>query len=138
MSGKEFIFEKTVYLGNTNMFGNVYFARYFDWQGEAREAFFQKTVPESLDLFKSGIKFVTIEAFIKYNKETLVFDEVLIKVSAGNFKTTTLDLVFTYLNKKTGELIATGKQKIGFVGPNNKVIPIPEQLKSAWNKFLET
>lgn len=136
MSEKEFVFEKTVYLGNTNMFGNVYFSRYFDWQGEAREAFFNKTVPESLSIFKSGIKFVTIEASIKYNRETTVFDEILIKVRAENFKITTLDLIFTYINKKTGELIATGKQKIGFVDSNNKVIPIPEQLKQAWSKFI--
>ena len=137
MEIKEFIFEKTVYLGNTNMFGNVYFARYFDWQGEAREAFFSKTVPGSSLLFKSGIKFVTIEAYIKYNKETVVFDEVVIKVRAENFKITTFDLIFTYLDKKTRELVATGKQRIGFVDSNNKVIPIPEQLKKAWNKFTE-
>jgi enediyne core biosynthesis thioesterase len=137
MENKEFSFEKTVYLGNTNMFGNVYFARYFDWQGEAREAFFQKTVPNSLEIFKSGIKFVTIEAAIKYHRETRVFDEVVIKVRAENFKITTLDLVFTYVNKKTGELVAVGKQKLGFVDPQNKVIPIPEQLKKSWEKFLE-
>jgi acyl-CoA thioesterase FadM len=137
MSEKEFIFEKVVYLGDTNMFGNVYFARYFDWQGEAREAFFNKTVPDSLIIFKSGIKFVTIEASIKYNKEAIVFNEILIKVKAENFKITTLDLVFTYLDKKTGELIAIGRQKIGFVDSNNKVIPIPDQLKNAWRKFIE-
>lgn len=136
MPEKEFIFEKTVYLGNTNMFGNVYFAKYFDWQGEAREAFFYKTIPDSLSIFRSGIKFVTIEAFVKYNKESLVFDDIVIKVRAENFKTTTLDLIFTYLNKKTGDLIAKGRQKIGFVDQNNKVIPIPKQIKDAWNKFI--
>jgi len=138
MSEKDFVFEKTVYLGNTNMFGNVYFARYFDWQGEAREALFNKTVPESLSLFKSGIKFVTIEASIKYNKETTIFDEILIKVRAENFKTTTLDLIFKYINKKSGDVVAMGKQKLGFVDSNNKIIPIPEQLKQAWSKFIET
>jgi acyl-CoA thioesterase FadM len=136
MAEKEFVFEKTIYLGNTNMFGNVYFARYFDWQGEAREAFFHKTVPDSLAFFKSGIKFVTIEASIKYNKETTVFDEVIIKVRAENFKITTLDLIFTYIDKKTGGLIAMGKQKIGFVDANNKVIPIPDKLKASWSKFI--
>ena len=137
MPEKDFIFEKVVYLGNTNLFGNVYFARYFDWQGEAREALFNKTVPESLSLFKSGIKFVTIEASIKYNKETTIFDEILIKVKAENFKVTTLDLIFTYINKKTDDVIATGKQRIGFVDSNNKIIPIPERLKQAWSKFIE-
>jgi len=137
MPGKEFVYQKKIYLGNTNMFGNVYFARYFDWQGEAREAFFEDTVAGCMQLFGSGIKFVTIEASIKYNKETIVFDEVLIKVKAENFKVTMLDLIFTYVNKKTGELVALGKQKIGFVDANNKVIPIPEELKDAWSKFIK-
>ena len=30
MAEKEFIFEKIVYLTDTNMFGNAYFVRYFD------------------------------------------------------------------------------------------------------------
>lgn len=137
MGDKEFIFEKTIYLGNTNLFGNVYFARYFDWQGEARESFFNKLFPESKSLFKSGIKFVTIEASVKFVKETFAFDEIIIKVHAENLKFTTLDLIFTYLNKKTGELIARGRQKLGFVDSNNKVIPIPEQLKIAWKEFIE-
>ena len=135
MFEREFIFEKKVYLGSTNMFGNVYFARYFDWQGEAREAFFYSTVPNSLNLLKSGIKFVTIEASIKFNKETLAFDDILIKVKADNFKITMFDLIFTYLNKNNNKIIATGKQKIGFVDSNNKVIPIPKELKTAWRKF---
>ncbi len=136
MSDKEFVFEKKVYLGSTNLFGNVYFARYFDWQGEAREAFFQQVMPDALAVFRSGIKFVTIEASIKYSKETLVFDEIMIKVRPEDFKVTTVNLIFTYLNKKTGDLIATGKQKIGFVDSQNKVIPLPDAFKNAWQQFL--
>ena len=136
MSEKEFIFEKTAYVGSINLFGNVYFARYFDWQGEAREAFFNKTVADSLFLFKSGIKFVTIEASIKYYKEITIFNEILIKVKAENFKITTFDLVFTFTNKKTKQLIATGKQKIGFVDSANKVIPIPKEIIKGRNKSI--
>jgi len=135
MPAKEFIFEKTVYMGNVNMFGNAYFARYFDWQGEAREALFNKAVPESLTLFKKGIKFITTEASIKYNKEAAIFDEILIKVRAENFKITTFDLIFTYVNKKSGETIALGKQRIGFIDSGNKIIPIPKEVIEGWGRF---
>ena len=80
---------------------------------------------------------MTIEALVKFVKETFAFDEIIIKVHVENLKFTTLDLIFTYLNKKTGELMARGKQKLGFVDSNNKVIPIPEQLKIAWKEFIE-
>lgn len=137
MSNKEFVFEKIVYLGDTNMFGNVYFARYFDWQGQAREAFLNRIIPNSISVFKSGIKFVTIEASVKYNKEALLYNEIMIKVSAENIKTTTLGLNFIYINKANQDIIATGKEKIGFVDINNKVIPIPQVLLDSLKSFLK-
>jgi acyl-CoA thioesterase FadM len=137
MPKNDFVFEKTVYLGDTNMFGNVYFARYFDWQGQAREAFLNKTIPDSISVFRAGIKFVTIEASLKYNKEALLFNEIAIKVRAENIKITTLDLIFTYINKANQDIIATGKEKIGFVDTNNKVIPIPQILLDSLKSFLK-
>jgi YbgC/YbaW family acyl-CoA thioester hydrolase len=137
MSEKEFIFEKTVYLGDTNMFGNVYFARYFDWQGEAREDFLNKIIPNSLSIFRSGVKFVTIEASVKYNNEALLFNEIAIKVRTDNIKITTLDLIFTYINKKSQKTLATGREKIGFVDSNNKVIPIPQVILDSLKKVLK-
>lgn len=137
MAEKEFIYEKTIYLGDTNMFGNVYFAKYFDWQGEARESFINRVLPNSISLFKSGIKFVTIEASMKYIKEATVFNEIILKVMVSNVKIVTFDLIFTYIKKKTGDIIATGKEKIGFVDSSNKVIPIPKEIKGAWADFIK-
>lgn len=57
---KEFNFSKTVYLSDTNMEGNVYFARYFNWQGEAREEFYRQHYP--LHLLQSGLKLITVNA----------------------------------------------------------------------------
>lgn len=135
MDKKEFIFEKTVYLTDTNLFGNTYFARYFDWQGMAREAFFKQLIGDFNKFLQSRIKLVTIEAHIKYHHEVTLYDEVVIKVRAENIKIATVDLVFTYLNKKTSQLVAEGKQKIGFVYPTGQVIPIPKELIEGWNNF---
>jgi len=35
-----FSYELTVYLKDVNMFGGVYFSRYFEWQGMCREAYY--------------------------------------------------------------------------------------------------
>ena len=128
MEERDFVFEKTVYLTDTNLFGNVYFARYFDWQGMAREAFFKQMVGDFSAFMRKGIKFVTIKASISYHHETVAFDEVIIKVRPENLKVTTVELVFTYINKKTGVLVAEGRQKIGFVDRLAKVIPIPGEI----------
>jgi acyl-CoA thioesterase FadM len=135
MDTKEFIFEKTVYLTDTNLFGNTYFARYFDWQGMAREAFFKRLIGDVNKFMQSRIKLVTIEAHIKYHHEVTLYDEVIIKVKAENIKVATVDLVFTYLNKKTNQLVAVGRQKIGFVHPTGQVIPVPKELIEGWNNL---
>lgn len=135
MDKKEFVFEKTVYLTDTNLFGNTYFARYFDWQGMAREAFFKRLIGDFNKFLQSRIKLVTIEAHIKYHHEVTLYDEVVIKVRADNIKVATADLIFTYLNKKTNQLVAEGRQKIGFVDPAGRVIPVPKELIEGWNNF---
>lgn len=135
MATKEFIFEKTVYLTDTNLFGNAYFASYFDWQGMAREEFFRKVIGEDTNFFQSGIKLVTLEASIRYHQEVTLYDEVIIKAKPDNIRVATFDLIFTYLNSKTGGLVAQGRQKIGFVDSSGKVILIPKELREGWAKF---
>lgn len=132
---REFTFEKTVYLTDTNAFGNTYFARYFDWQGMAREEFFRTIAGDYKRFLDARIKFITIEASIKYHSESILFDTVIIKVSPCNVKVTTFELVFTYTNKSTGKLIAEGRQKIGFADAKGDVIPIPEELLKGWEQF---
>src|SRR3989338_1238504 len=110
-----FSINMTVFLKDTNAEGNTYFARYFDWQGMAREAFFREVIGDINKFLQAGIKFVTIEAYIRYRNEVTLFDEVIIKVKPDNVSIATFNLIFTYLNKKTGGVVAEGKQKIGFV-----------------------
>jgi len=135
MAEKEFIFEKIVYLTDTNIFGNAYFARYFDWQGMTREEFFKQIIQDYDKFMQLGIKFVTLEASIKYHHEVTLFDKVIIKAKPDNIRITTFDLLFTYLNGKTCQLVAEGKQKIGFVNSVGKVIPIPKELREGWRRF---
>lgn len=134
---KEFVFEKIVYLHDTNIFGNVYFARYFEWQGMAREEFLRQIMPNIQQFLKSGIRLVTIEASIQYKKEATLFDQVLIKLKVDNLKISTFDLIFTYVNRNTNEVIAVGKQKIGFTDALYNVIPIPAELKIGWEKLMK-
>jgi acyl-CoA thioesterase FadM len=101
----------------------------------AREAFFKAVIGDINKFLQSGIKMVTIEAYIRYRNEVTLFDEVIIKVKPDSVSIATFNLMFVYLNKKTGDIVAEGKQKIGFVDSNNKAIPIPVELKEGWERF---
>ena len=130
MGGKEFLFSKTVFLTDTNAEGNSYFARYFEWQGMAREDYFRHAVPDHMEIMKSGTKLITVHSWIKFEHETYLFDEVLIKVQTVSLKKMSMELGFTYVNKQTEETIAIGGQKLAFADPSGALIPIPDSIRA--------
>lgn len=136
---KKFIYKTKAYLGDVNLFGTVYFARYFDWQGEAREDFFQ-LVPGHERLMTSGLVLVTKNASIEYKQSVRLFDEVILEVTTNNVKKLSFELVFRYYIKrllddpKTKGLAAVGREKICFVKNSEitgepEVVPVPEPIR---------
>jgi len=135
---KKFIFEKTVYLRDTNAEGNVYFANYFLWQGEAREEFFRMAIPEHQRLMEAGLRIITVEAAIEYKHESHLFDVIQIEVVPYNVKRMTFELAFKFLNKQTGQLIADGRQRIAFADvKRNTLVPIPDEFYLQGHGYLQ-
>ena len=133
---RQFFFQKMVYLGDTNAEGNVYFARFFDWQGMAREEFYRKFVPGHSEILKSGVRIITLEAQLNFRNQLFLFDEVLIEVRTRNVRTASLELVFIYRNKKTDQVVADGYQKLSFSDPGGKIMLIPLSVKESASHFL--
>ena len=127
---REFIFHKRAYLKDTNAEGNVYFARYFEWQGEAREDFFRQAVPDHMQLLQSGTKLITVHSWLKYEHEAYVFDEIDIKIQTVSLKKMSLELAFNYVNKNTNQLIAIGGQKLAFADKTGTLIPVPPSIRA--------
>lgn len=136
MAKKEFIFERRVYLADTNAEGNTYFARYFEWMGMAREEFFRQVISD-IQKFFQNVRAVTLSASIDFKNETRLFDEVIIKAKPTNPKITTFELNFTFMNKNTKQLIAEGKQKLGFTDIRGNIIPIPDEFKEKGMDYLD-
>jgi enediyne biosynthesis thioesterase len=122
------VYELRVYLSDTNQLGNVYFANYFIWQGKAREEFFRQVTPDPMFFINKKIKMITLEANMKFIKEAFLFDEIAVIVNVTNPKLTTFDLIFIFKNKKTGEMLAEGRQKLGFMNEKGVIIRIPQEL----------
>ena len=135
MSKEIFIYNKTVYLGDTNAEGNVYFANYFRWQGEAREAFYAAHFP--LDIWQqTGLKLITCDASVRYKKETVFYNELQIQVQTANIRNMSVELLFTYILKDTSLRVAYGKQRIAFADALGKLITIPQPIKDMAENFL--
>lgn len=124
---KQFLLDHNVYLSDTNLVGNTYFAKHFEWQGHVREAFLFHVVnfPE---FAKLGIKLITKEASCEYMSESTLGDPVALTLKVGKVTYARLELLFTFIHKITGKVISTGRQIIVFGGPNGKPIGIPEMI----------
>ncbi len=134
---KEFLFRKTVFLTDTNATGNTYFANYFDWQGMIREDFVRYIMPDYKAFFETGIKLITLEASMRYYYESMLFDDILIKMKIGELKKTSVELLFTFINDKTGKVLSEGRQKIAFATANGRFIPVPDQLIAAAKNVIK-
>lgn len=127
---KSFFFERTAYLTDTNMFGNVYFAQYFDLQGEAREEFFKYFMGNDYSEFvQKGYGLMTVEANMKYKQEVFVYDEIIIVINLSRLKKMKATLTFTFLMKKDNSLVGEGHQQLAFSSPEGKPIPVPEIVR---------
>ena len=126
---KPFVFHKRAFLKDTNAEGNVYFARYTEWQGEAREDFLRQAVPDHMAVIQSGIKMITAHSWVKYENETFLFDEVLIEIRTVSLKKMSMELGFTYINKQTNKVLAIGGQKLAYADHGGKLIPVPVPIR---------
>ena len=133
---KTFLYERTIHLGDTNLFGSVYFARYFDFQGEAREEFLKYFMGNDLPAFmaqKFGI--VTVEARCQYFQPLFVYDQVVIRLQVPVIKRTKFKLSFD-IQRKPKQTCAHAEQWIGFTNQLGKPIPIPSIVLENLKKHL--
>jgi YbgC/YbaW family acyl-CoA thioester hydrolase len=134
---KKFIFLKRVYLSDINIQGGVYFARFFDWQGMAREEFFRVAVPIQEAFFSAGYQLLTVEAAIEYKSPARLYDEIEIAISIGWLKRASAELRFTFDHRETGERLALGRQVIACADRNGKIIAAPQGIKDLLVAYCE-
>lgn len=134
---ESFRFNKILYLTDTNLHGKAYFAKYFEWQGMAREEFFRRVASDPLAFFRSGLRIITLAATMEYKSELDLYDEIEIEVRTGNIRKASFELFFYFFNKRTSSLVAKGSQRLVFVGNDGEIIPIPAEIKRRGYAFLD-
>ena len=131
-----FVYEKTVYLCDTNAEGNVYFACFFEWQGIAREEFFRRNVPNHMRILQSGVRLITVNAWMIYQNECHLFDNISIQVNTANLKRASLELMFTFTNNTTHKLVGHGGEKLAFASSEGQLLAVPNTILENARRFL--
>lgn len=117
---KYFSIEKTVFLEQTNIMGNTYFANYVLWQGEARESLLLSHPNFSEEMQKcQNIRMITHSVYHRFIEETTFGDIVEIRIMAREVKHCSFVLVFQFYNKRKKSFIGEGWQRITFINLQN-------------------
>ncbi len=132
MKNDSFNYEFMVTLKDINMYGTVYFSRYFEWQGISRELYFT-TVENYQEIF-NGVILVTKYAWNEYRKQIHAFEHILVKVQNRNIKKSSFEMMFTFINKESDEIVGIGGEILVFINNKGSILRIPEGIKKVINQ----
>ena len=124
----------------TNLVGNVYFARHIAWQGRCREMFLKEHAPEILRDLERDLRLVTLRVSCEYYEELRAFDEVRINMTLAYHRQHRIGLEFEYLvlRDKGTNVCGRGHQEIGCMRLKDAdLVPcaVPELLARALSGF---
>lgn len=124
---KVFKYERSIHLNDTNAFGSVYFARFFDYQGEAREDFLKFLLGDRWKEFvacRYGL--VTVSATCNYHAPLFLYDNLQVNIKVPTPTRTKVTMEFQLVRQNDMTQVATGQQVIGFTDSESKPIPVPD------------
>jgi enediyne biosynthesis thioesterase len=131
-------YEHTVGFEDTNLVGNVYFARYVSWQGRCRELFLRDHAPAVLDELACDLRLVTTHVSCDYYAELRALDRVVVRMTLERITQGRVAMRFKYLRGE--ELVAQGRQEIACLRAVDGAympIPVPQPLRAALAPYEE-
>jgi enediyne biosynthesis thioesterase len=124
----------------TNLVGNVYFARYVAWQGRCRELFLLEHAPKILAELNASLRLVTLNVACEYFAELRALDEVEISMSLAHQRQHRIGLSFEYVrvSPEPEMIVAHGTQEVGCMQQTAKGLAacaVPDELNKALNNY---
>lgn len=122
--GKTYVYDFTTYLKDSNAQGNNYFARYFEWQGMCREAWFFECIAKDF-LQPLGV-FITKQAHNEYQQETYPFQQVRCLLNTREVRKASFYIIFRFCDAdKPDTVFSSGYQQIAFLNHDHKIAKLP-------------
>lgn len=119
---KTFTHTIETYLKDSNAYTNIYFSRYFEWQGVCRERWFQKDITR--DMLQNEGVLITKTAHNDYVSEAFPFQTVHCTLNSYMVKSCSFYLIFRFYID--GKLASSGYQQIVFANHQKKITRFPE------------
>lgn len=105
----------------------MYFAKYWDFLGEAREEFLAYFMKGRLpELLQSGVNLVTASVSGKYLKPLFVYDDIRVNIRVTRLSKASFDLSFNIVNQHD-DTVFTAKMEICTSNGKN-LVKLPQLL----------
>jgi acyl-CoA thioesterase FadM len=82
---REQTFETT--LAHANLVGNIYYANYYEWQGQIRDRFFYELIPAYFHGVGEKGELLALESRVDHLREAMPFDRVLLTLAVKELRT---------------------------------------------------
>ncbi|WP_054699283.1 acyl-CoA thioesterase [Desulfosarcina cetonica] len=81
---REQTFETT--LAHANLVGNIYYANYYDWQGQVRDRFFYELIPDYYHGIGEKGELLTLESRVDHLREAMPFDRLVLTLAVKELR----------------------------------------------------
>ncbi|MBI9090532.1 MAG: SDR family NAD(P)-dependent oxidoreductase [Desulfobacterium sp.] len=131
-------------LDNSNLVGNIYFANYFAWQGQARDRYFYDLIPEYFRGTGERGELLCLESRVDHLREAMPFDRIVVTVALKQLKAHGAVFYFEYF--KLGDdgmrtKLAFGEQTMIWVTRDSQgkpaPAPFPSKIKADFYRSIE-
>jgi NAD(P)-dependent dehydrogenase (short-subunit alcohol dehydrogenase family)/acyl-CoA thioesterase FadM/3-hydroxymyristoyl/3-hydroxydecanoyl-(acyl carrier protein) dehydratase len=135
------LFEKTIEtsLDNSNIVGNIYFANYYAWQGQVRDHYFYRIIPEFFRGVGEKGELLCLQTQVQHLREAMPFDTIVVTMALKLLTKFSVTFHFEYFRQEidgTRTKLAFGEQQNVWVVRDEKGIPVPSVFpKAVLEKF---
>lgn len=131
-----YVYRTTVCIGDTDLYGSVYFTHFFRLQGITRELWVREAVQGYEQTMRSGLVLITKSASCEFERKFGAFDDVTVKMDFVEINHASVVVRFRFFKGESEFLHAEGRQKIVFAGPDYRPTRIPANFRCAIMNYL--
>ena len=89
-------------LAHANLVGNIYYANYYEWQGQVRDRFFYELIPDFYHGIGEKGELLTLESRVDHLREAMPFDRILLSLAVKELRTCSLTFHVDYFRLEPG------------------------------------
>ncbi|BBO84724.1 hypothetical protein DSCO28_52900 [Desulfosarcina ovata subsp. sediminis] len=132
-------------LAHANLVGNIYYANYYEWQGQIRDRFFYELIPDYFHGIGERGELLALESRVDHLREAMPFDRLVLTLAVKTLRTCSVTFHVDYfrLEPDGGRIkIAYGMHRAVWVKRDHQgramAAPFPERVRVAFDAAIDT